>query len=88
MPGKLRLKHHNTILVRLLNPPMKRIIQIRRIIRISIPIRHNTRIHTGTITMPNFEESFRNWLARLDVDDLDVESQGNTLLIIGDVFAD
>lgn len=67
---------------------MKRPIQIRRIIRIPIPIRHNTRVHTRAITMPNLKESLRDRFARLDVDDLDVESQRNALLIVSDVFAD
>jgi hypothetical protein len=64
------------------------LIQIRGVVRVTVAICHDARVYTGAVAVPDFKEGFRHWFARVDVDNLDVEGQGNALLVISDVFAD
>lgn len=67
---------------------MESLVQIRGVVRVAVAVCHDARVYAGAVAVPDLEESFWHRLACVDVDDLDVEGQGNTLFIISDVFAD
>jgi hypothetical protein len=88
MTREKSLKGYDTIRIRLLDSTMESVVQVAGVIDVSIAVGNNARVHTRAVAVPDLEESFRHRLARVHIDDLNVERKRYTRLILGDVLAD
>lgn len=78
----------DTVGVCLLETTEESLVDVGKIAGVTVATGNDTRVYTGRVAMPPLEEDFRNRLAGVDVDDLNVDGHRNTLLILGNVLAD
>ena len=87
MPWEDSLKRNDAILVALLDAPQRRVLQVGLVVLAnSVALRYDTRVYAGSVAVPHLKESLRNRLARVHVDDLDVQCHGDALLIFGNIL--
>lgn len=79
------LELNNAIRIGLLNPTEESGVVIRKIIRIAISIRDNTRVNTSRVAVPDVPVESLNWLACLNIHELPIQNDWNTWLIATDV---
>lgn len=87
MSRECGIERYNAVLIGLLETTVKSVVDIRCIVRVAVAACYDATINTGTVAVPDLEESFRYGFARVDIDELDIERQRHTLLAVRDVLA-
>lgn len=77
---------YDTTLVSLADTAKEGVVEVGLITAIAIAVGNDTRVDTGGVAVPQLEVDRGDRLAGVDVDDLDVKVQRNTLLLLGYVF--
>lgn len=88
MSGHKSLELDDTIAIGLLNTTQESCIKVARVVVITIATGRNAGVDPSRIAMPKIKIDSRDGLASGGVNDLDVQRQGNTSLILSNVFAD
>lgn len=88
MSWEYGVEGNDTIRIGNLDTTVESSIQVRLISRVTVAACHNTGVNTCSVAVPGLEVYLWDWVARVDIDDLDVERQGNSALAICHVFTD
>ena len=78
----------HTLLVTGLDTTEESRVQVALVLGVSIATGDNTGVDTGGIAVPEVGIDLRDGLAGVDIDQLDVEVQGHTGLVLDEVLAD
>lgn len=88
MTRKEGVELHNTIIVTLLDTTVESSVKVTRVVLVTIAVSNDTRVHSSGVAMPDFQVCFGHGIAGVDINDLNVQSQGHTRFIVSDVLAD
>lgn len=82
------VEYNNAIVVRFLYTSHESRVQVCGVIRIAIAVGIDARVNSSGIAAPDLKICLRNWLACIDINDLNVKSQRHACLTFGDVLSD
>ena len=86
--GEDGLELGDTVSVGLLDSPTKCGVDIGGIVRIAVSTGNNTRVDTSAVAVPDLDVDIRDGLTGVNVDDLVVEGNRNTRLIVRNILTD
>lgn len=86
--GEGCVKLHNPALVGLVDTTEEGIVKVGSVRAVTIAAGRDARVDTGGVAVPQLDVDRGNRLAGVDINDLDVEVQRYTFLILGNVLTD
>lgn len=78
----------NAVRIGFCDPAKEGRVDVARVGRVAVATGDNARVYASGIAVPVVYVDIWDRLAGVDIDDLDVDGQRHTLLVLGDVFAD
>ena len=86
---KQRVKRHNAVAVTLLDASEEGRVKVRVVlVRVTVATSADARVDTSRVAVPDLDVHALHGLAGLNIEDLEFDRQGDTLLTVRNVFAD
>lgn len=63
---------NHTIIIGLGNATEESVVQVRGVIGIAVALLHDSRVNTGRVGVPDISPDSSQWLAGVDIDELEV----------------
>jgi hypothetical protein len=79
---------YNTALIGLVDAAQEGLVKVGLIAAVTVAASNDTGVDTGGVAVPQLKINRGNGLTGVDIDDLDVEVERNTLLVLRDVLTD
>lgn len=86
--GENGLKSRDSIRVGLLDSTEKGLVKVGGIVAVSVHAAVNARIDTGRVATPDVPIEILNWLTSLNVDELSVDVDWDTVFLVANIVAD
>jgi hypothetical protein len=86
--GEQSLESNHAVIVSQLNTTKHSVVDVGQVTLVAVPASDNATIDTRGIAVPDLGVGLRNHLAGVHVDDLNVERQRDTGLVLDNILAD
>lgn len=78
MSWKDGVESQNAVGVAVLDPAESSLVDVGRVGRVSVTAGNNAAVYTSAVAVPHLKQHIRKRFTGIDVDDLDIEGQGDT----------